>query len=268
MEQYATLAQLVYFGGIACFALAEFFRADHAPTQDFSLRWRTNISLAVIAWGIGRLMAPIGIFVAATYAASLSWGLSRLDPTLSVVTGLLVLDLYKYWEHRLLHEILPLWRLHAAHHSDADIDFTTGFRHHPAEAIVTGLVMPAVVLALGIPVMAVILYVLIGSATSIYTHANVAWPRWLERSLRSIFVTRDLHLVHHSALQVETDRNYGQVLIIWDRLFGTFTAHPRGGLHGMRFGLDFVEPVSSVSLRETLAMPFRVKANTPSATSS
>jgi len=259
METYASSAQLIYFGCIICFALAEFYRPDRRPSQDFLLRWRTHACLGTLTWGLGRIMAPIGIAIAATYAQNLSWGITRLDGGVPVILGLLVLDLYKYWEHRLLHEVRPLWRLHATHHSDVDIDFTTGLRHHPGEVLVNGLVMPAVVLAAGIPLSAVILYSIFASVTSIYTHANVAWPHRLERALRSVFVTRDLHLIHHSADAVETDSNYGQVLIVWDRLFGSFTAEPRGGLHGMTTGLDFIAPADTTSLRHTLAMPFHIK---------
>jgi len=264
METYTSFAQLIYFGCIICFALAEFFRPDRSTTQDFFLRWRTNACLATLAWGIGRLMAPVGIFIAATYAEHLSWGISRLGTGYALTLGFLLLDLYKYGEHRLLHEVRPLWRLHAAHHSDVDIDFTTGLRHHPGEVLFNALMMPAVVLALGVPLAAVILYSLMASATSIYTHANVAWPRRLEKALRGVFVTRDLHLVHHSADAVETDSNYGQVLILWDRLFGTFTAKPEGGLHGMTTGLDFVEAEDSTRLRHTLAMPFHIRPRAPS----
>ena len=142
--------------------------------------------------------------------------------SVAALIGFLALDLAIYVQHVVFHKVPLLWRLHRMHHADLDIDVTTGVRFHPIEILISLAIKIAVILALGIPVVAVILFEVLLNVTSMFNHSNVSMPAWLDRVLRLIVVTPDMHRVHHSILRHETDSNFGFNLPWWDRLFGTY----------------------------------------------
>ncbi len=155
----------------------------------------------------------------------------------SFVAGFLLLDLLHYAVHRCQHAVPFLWRFHALHHSDPDVDVTTSVRHHPVEHLIVSAIYWLAVLALGIPAVVVISHTLAVFAAAAVTHGNIRLPEWLERGLQPVVITLDLHLIHHSLAYEEANSNYGAVLSIWDRLFGTFTPASRARQDALTFGI-------------------------------
>jgi hypothetical protein len=153
------------------------------------------------------------------------------------VVGFLFLDLLAYTVHRTLHVVPRLWQLHTFHHSDQDIDTTTSVRHHPIEAfLMNGCFWSAAVL-LDIPSVVVAVYGLTVFILAVGTHANVRWPAWLEVGLRLVVITPDLHAIHHSIDTIESNKNFGAVFSVWDRLFGTFIRMPTRRIDTLVFGV-------------------------------
>lgn len=205
-------------------------------------RWISNLSFGGLNILIFTAAAPLGVFGAALLAEQNGWGVLRLTaapPWLSLPLGVLALDLVGYVLHRAWHGLPVLWRLHHVHHSDIDIDFTTTVRHHPGEALITGTALFGVVLALGISPESVALQQIATSALDVVSHSNWRMAARLERWLRYVVVTPDMHVVHHSAERRETDSNYAALFSAWDRLFGTYVAAPAGTVSGMTIGLGY-----------------------------
>src|SRR5690606_25342790 len=120
-----------------------------------------------------------------------------------------------------------LWRLHRMHHADLDFDVTTGLRFHPGEILLSMVIKSALIVLLGAPVLAVLMFEIILNATSMFNHGNVRLPANIDRVLRCFLVTPDMHRVHHSWRMEETNSNYGFNFPWWDRLLGTYRAQPR-----------------------------------------
>jgi exosortase len=185
--------------------------------------------------------------------------LSRLElpSAVELLLTFLVLDLWRYWEHRFFHRMPWLWRMHLVHHSDTQIDVTTSERHHPLEVILGTLVMMCLIAGLGLPAAAVGVYLLAATVVALYSHANLRLDPSLDRLLRVVIVTPSQHAVHHSDLQPETDSNYGSVLTVWDRWFGTYVDPQDARIP--RFGLDYFRRPSDAWLLRVLQQPFRFR---------
>jgi len=149
-----------------------------------------------------------------------------------------------------------LWRFHLVHHADCDIDVTTGLRFHPVEMILSMLIKIGVVIVLGAPVLAVIIFEMILNAMAMFNHANVRLPKQFDAGLRLLVITPDVHRVHHSIIRVETNSNYGFNLSIWDRLFGTYRAQPQAGHDKMLIGLEHLQDAPTHRLSFMLRLPF------------
>jgi len=217
------------------------------------VRWTANLSIVVLDVLLVRLLIPLGATGTAIWAEVHGYGVfHRTDWPLAVEAALafLALDLLIYWQHRLFHLIPWGWRLHRMHHSDVEFDATTGVRFHPGEILLSMLIKMIAVLALGAPVVAVILFEIALNATSLFNHANLRLPPALDRALRACVVTPDMHRVHHSVHRHEHDSNYGFNLSWWDRLFGSYTAQPADGHTTMQVGLArFREPADQTITR-------------------
>jgi len=223
-------------------------------------RWPSNLVVLVVDSLLVRLLIPTAAVGAALFAAGHGYGLFNLAGLrLSVASllGFLALDLIIYLQHVVFHKVPVLWRLHRMHHADLDIDATTGVRFHPFEILISLVIKIAVVIALGIPAVAVVLFEVVLNATSMFNHANAAMPLWLDRVLRLIVVTPDMHRVHHSILRQETDSNFGFNLPWWDRLFGTYRPQPAAGHDGMTIGLPIFRDPHELRLDRLLTQPFR-----------
>jgi sterol desaturase/sphingolipid hydroxylase (fatty acid hydroxylase superfamily) len=226
-------------------------------------RWLTNLGISVTGTVLIRLMAmlavPLAAIAAASYAEAHRIGLlNQLDwpEWLKIAVALLVLDLAIWAQHLASHKIPLFWRLHRVHHADRDIDVTTAMRFHPIEIGLSMLWKIAVVMAIGAAPLAVFLFEVILNACAMFNHANIALPSWLERPLRLLVVTPDMHRVHHSVLWREHDSNYGFNLSVWDRLFRTYTAEPEGGHQGMTIGLTPYQSEAPTRFGWSLLLPF------------
>ena len=249
----------VWFGGIALAAALEGVAPRRAPALPLRARWLRHFALALIDPLVARALLPLLEVGAAVAAAQAGTGLfHRVDAPrwIAAAGSLLALDAVRYGQHRLLHRVPWLWRLHRMHHTDVDYDFTTAFRFHPLESLFTASVGVLAVAALGAPVEAVVANEVLFVGASLFAHANVRVPRDLDRLLRFCVVTPDLHRVHHSAEPTETDSNYGSVLPLWDRLLGTYVAQPALGHEGMTVGLPAFREPRHRALRWMLANPF------------
>jgi sterol desaturase/sphingolipid hydroxylase (fatty acid hydroxylase superfamily) len=229
-------------------------------------RWLTNIGISAAGTLLLRLMAmlavPVAAIAAAFYAQAHQIGLLNqvaCPQWVKVVIALLALDLAIWVQHLASHKIPIFWRLHQVHHADRDIDVTTAVRFHPVEIGLSMVWKIAVVVPLGASPLAVFLFEVILNACAMFNHANIALPVWLDRVLRLIVVTPDMHRVHHSVLHREHDSNYGFNLSVWDRLFRTYTAQPKAGHQGMTIGLTPYQSEAPTRFGWSLMLPFRPK---------
>ncbi len=237
-----TLLRLCVFLGVliimACLEVASPRRRQEIPRL---LRWSNNIALVVLDAICLRLLFPMLAVGVALTAETQGWGLFNLIGLplwLAALLAFLVLDFAIYAQHLLFHHVPVLWRLHRMHHADLEIDVTTGLRFHPIEIILSMAIKMVVVLAIGAPAIAVVLFEVVLNATSLFNHANWHLPKPIDRWLRVIVVTPDMHRVHHSTRREETNSNFGFNLPWWDRLFGTYRGQPADGHDGMKIGID------------------------------
>jgi len=275
MESFGHISEGVLrftaFAGIFVFmALLEIMLPKRELGRSRAGRWFTNIAIGGIDSLLVRLMAtffiPIVAVSAALWAEHAGWGLfNRLNwPVwLEALVAIIALDLAIYGQHVASHKIPILWRLHRVHHSDVDFDVTTAIRFHPIEIGLSMLYKVALVLVLGTPAFAVVLFEIILNGCAMFNHANIDLPRVLDRILRLVLVTPDMHRVHHSILRYETDSNYGFNLSIWDRAFRTYRAEPEKGHRNMTIGLPNLQSEAPTGLLWSLAFPFADLAKKP-----
>jgi len=228
------------------------------------MRWTNNIALVVVDTLVLRLTFPIIAVGLAILAEERSWGLFNnieVPFAVSLIASMLVLDFAIYLQHVMFHAVPALWRLHRMHHADLDFDATTGLRFHPIEILISMGIKLAVVAALGPPAVAVLLFEVILNATAMFNHANVDLPRPVDRILRWIVVTPDMHRVHHSIDPRETNSNYGFNLPWWDRMMGTYIAQPAKGHKGMTIGIEQFRTRGDLWLHRMLIQPLRGPAS-------
>ena len=224
------------------------------------LRWPNNLGLVAVNTILLRLVFPTAAVGVALVAERQGVGLLPwlgLPGPVAVVAAVVVLDLAIYLQHVLFHAVPALWRLHRMHHADLDFDVTTGLRFHPVEILLSMLIKLAVIVALGAPAVAVLLFEVLLNATSMFNHANLRLPAWVDRPLRLVLVTPDMHRVHHSVVPRETNSNFGFSLAVWDRVFGTYRDQPAAGHDAMSIGIcQFREP-RELWLDRMLTQPIR-----------
>jgi sterol desaturase/sphingolipid hydroxylase (fatty acid hydroxylase superfamily) len=228
------------------------------------IRWSNNLALDVIDTAILRLSFPILAVGVAVLAEERGWGLFNIIEApfgLAVILSMLLLDLAIYLQHVMFHAVPALWRLHRMHHADLDFDATTGLRFHPIEILISMAIKLALVAALGPPAVAVLLFEIILNATALFNHANINLPRPVDRWLRWIVVTPDMHRVHHSVDPRETNSNYGFNLPWWDRLMGTYVAQPAKGHEGMTISIEQFRTTRDLWVDRMLIQPLRGPAS-------
>ena len=259
--------RLVIFLGV--FALVACWEAV-APRRVSLLgrwqRWPGNLGIVILDTVVVRLLFPIGTVGVALLAQAHGWGvLNVLVPPnwIAVILAVLALDLAIYGQHVAFHFIPPLWRLHRMHHADLEVDVTTGLRFHPGEIVLSVLIKSAVVLALGAPPLAVLIFEVLLNATAMFNHGNVRLAPATDRLLRLAMVTPDMHRVHHSLLRHETDSNFGFNLPWWDRLFRTYRAQPKAGHTDMVIGIDRFRAPDELRLDRMLLQPLRADPADP-----
>lgn len=227
-------------------------------------RWPSNLGVSVLDGFLARLVAPAGAVGFALFVEAHGFGIFHAvawPVLLEVVVSVVVLDFAIYWQHRLFHLVPLLWRLHRMHHADVDVDVTTGARFHPFEILLSLGIKFVVIAALGAPAVSVLLFEVLLNATAMFNHSNVRVPAAVDRVLRWLVVTPDLHRVHHSVLRRETDSNFGFNLPWWDWLFRTYRAQPEAGHDRMTLGLEQFREPKELRLDRMLTQPFRQEEN-------
>ncbi len=227
-------------------------------------RWPSNLGMVVLDSVLVRLLIPTTAVGLAAFAQRHEWGLwhaLQAPVWLALIASLLLLDLTIYLQHVLFHAVPGLWRLHRMHHTDLEFDVTTGARFHPLEILLSLVIKLGVIVALGAPALAVLIFEVVLNATSMFNHGNVRMPLWLDGLLRWLVVTPDMHRVHHSWYPHETNSNFGFNLPWWDRLFGTYRAQPQDGQIGMTIGINQFRNPRELRLDRMLWQPFHGPTN-------
>lgn len=249
-----------FLGVFVLMAAWEILLPRRVLTQPKARRWLNNLGLVVFNTALLRVIFPAAAVGVAEYAQLHQWGLFNqveVHYALAVIASVVILDAAIYLQHVMFHAIPVLWRLHRVHHADLDFDVTTGGRFHPIEILLSMLLKFAVIVLLGPPLAAVVIFEVLLNGLSMFNHSNVRMPLGLDRVLRLGIVTPDMHRVHHSHLPEETNSNFGFNLSVWDRLLGTYRAQPAAGHTGMVIGIDtFRDPERCVKLPGLLLMPF------------
>lgn len=224
------------------------------------VRWTNNLGLVVIDTILVRLTYPIAAVGLALLAEQKGWGLFNIIAVpdwAAILLAIVAMDFAIYLQHVLFHAVPALWRLHRVHHADLGFDVTTGLRFHPIEILLSMAIKMGVVLALGPPAVAVLIFEVVLNATAMFNHSNIRLPGSVDRVLRLFIVTPDMHRVHHSVIRAEADSNYGFNLSWWDRLLGTYTDQPKGGHEGMTIGFEQFRTVRDLWLDRMLLQPLR-----------
>ena len=255
---FAGIHALIFFGSALLLLILETFRRSQREPVKGRERWIVNLSLMLVVSMGGTLIfaaGPLDIAQAQQQAGESGWNLPLVVEILLVF---LLLDFWRYWEHRVFHEVPLLWRVHLVHHSDTFVDVTTAERHHPFEALLTLPLAAILVLALGLPPAGLMLYMIIAGMSALFTHANVRLPDRVDRRLRRVLVTPSVHAIHHGSTPALADSNYGAVFSCWDRMFGTYSDPETTRVD--HFGLEYFHRRSERTLVQTLLQPFLYRA--------
>ncbi|HLQ46693.1 MAG TPA: sterol desaturase family protein [Planctomycetaceae bacterium] len=259
-SQEAAIRFGCFVGTLLAMAVWEFLAPRRPLTQSKPLRWVSNLGLALLNNLVWRLLMPAGAVGLAITVQARGWGLFNafaLPEWFEVAASVVLFDLAIYGQHWAFHRVPWLWRLHLVHHVDLDFDASTGIRFHTVEMLLS-LVWKAVVIALlGAPALAVMIFEILLNATAIFNHSNARLPLWLDRALRLVLVTPDMHRVHHSIANHETNSNYGFCLPWWDFLFRTYDAQPDAGHDGMTIGRPEFRDAQVERFPFMLLLPFR-----------
>jgi len=258
------LRLIVFLGVLVAMALWELAAPRRRREIPRVIRWTNNLGLVVIDTIVLRLSFPILAVGLAVIAQDRGWGLFNVIEApgwVAVLVSIVVLDLAIYLQHVMFHAVPVLWRLHRMHHADLEFDVTTGLRFHPVEILLSMGIKLAVVMALGPPAVAVLIFEVLLNATAMFNHSNIRLPILVDRFLRLIVVTPDMHRVHHSIIPEETNSNFGFNLPWWDRLLGTYKAQPKVGHEEMSIGIEQFRTTRDLWLDRMLVQPVKGPAS-------
>ena len=224
------------------------------------LRWSNNLILVVIDTFVVRLVFPVAAVALAIALQGQGWGLFNvigLPSWVELILCVVLLDFAIYLQHVVFHHVPVLWRLHRMHHADIAIDVTTGLRFHPMEIVLSMAFKLLLVLVLGPPAIAVLIFEVVLNASALFNHSNIRLPKAVDAILRLLIVTPDMHRVHHSSEPHETNSNYGFNVPWWDRLLGTYIAQPKAGHDDMEIGLELFRARRELWVDRMLMQPLR-----------
>lgn len=204
-------------------------------------RWFSNLTITILNTFLVRILFPTGAVGVAFAISRKGWGILSqmvLPGWIGIIVTVAALDFIIYIQHVVFHAFPILWRIHMVHHADLDIDVTTGNRFHPIEILLSMVIKIASVALIGAPPLSVLVFEVLLNATSMFNHSNVNMPKYIDRILRLIIVTPDMHCIHHSVIRHETNSNFGFNIPWWDRMFRTYRSDPAEGHKGMTLGLN------------------------------
>jgi sterol desaturase/sphingolipid hydroxylase (fatty acid hydroxylase superfamily) len=260
LQNAELIMQLILAGGLGLFAWVE-GHGPRVPNQpDKWARWQTNVALYVVGSVLMVLAFDPFNMQAIRLGATLGWGGVAAMPWptwLKLILGVLILDLLQYGLHVLSHYVPWWWRLHKVHHCDTSMDASTALRHHPFELFLNSFILVALSAALGLPVLAILLYAVLQPIHTLFCHSNLGlsptWDRWLRLGL----ITPDMHAIHHSVRMDEGNSNFGMVFPWWDHLFASYLAQPASGHRSMQMGIAELANKPKVDLLALLGLPFK-----------
>jgi sterol desaturase/sphingolipid hydroxylase (fatty acid hydroxylase superfamily) len=244
----------------AILALLELALPRRARQVSRARRWPHNLALFLVDVGVVRILAPGAAIAVAIAGESRGWGLLNVVSVpgwLGAGAAILLLDLVIYFQHVVFHAVPALWRLHRVHHADVEFDLTTGTRFHPIEILISTGIKCAAVAAIGAPAVAVLVFEILLNVIAMFNHANIRIVSGLDRWLRYVVVTPDMHRVHHSMNYNESSSNFGFNSPWWDRLFGTYRDQPAAGHHDMVIGVDAFRSPDELRIESLLSQPWR-----------
>ena len=250
----------IFLGGFALLALIEWYWPRRKAGPNKVKRWLNNLALVVTGTFLVRVLVPTAAIGMAYLVEKNNWGFTNyleMNFWLQCIVTFILLDLIIYLQHLNFHVLPILWRMHRVHHSDNDCDVSTGLRFHPFELLVSIAIKLAAIAILGAPVLAVIMFEILLNFMSMFTHSNIGLNKTFEKYMRWLLVTPDMHRIHHSTRENETNSNFGFNISLWDRMFGTYMAEPRDGQQGMTIGLDNFSGENWQRLPGLLYMPFQ-----------
>ena len=256
------LIRVGFFAGVfALVALWELASPRRVLQLPRAQRWASNLGIVLLNTVIVRLLFPTAAVGMAALGVEKGWGLLNhfaVPFWLAVPLAVVAMDFVIWLQHVIVHAVPALWRLHRVHHADLDYDLTTGARFHPLEIVLSMGIKFATIALLGAPVLAVVVFEVLLSACALFNHGNIRLPDGVDRVLRWFLVTPDMHRVHHSVEDDESNSNFGFNLTWWDRLFGTYREQPRGGQLGMVIGIHgHADPHEVARLPGMLMLPFK-----------
>ncbi|APG61746.1 hypothetical protein LPB140_01640 [Sphingorhabdus lutea] len=246
------------------FAIAERLWPNRRRVMKWQSRWLVHLVFFILNSILGRaLIAVMTVSIAANWAQDNNFGLFNIIALPWWLVGILIFIIMDFWvwfQHLLMHKIPILWRAHIVHHSDRDLDVTSALRFHPLELIFSTLFKSTLVAIFGVPIFWAILFEIWLNIWAMFTHSNIRLPHKFDHLLGALFVTPDMHLIHHHIIIDDQQKNYGFALNLWDKIFGQYRAQPmNNSLHDMKLGLDQHQDKNPAKLRWTLLLPFLVK---------
>jgi sterol desaturase/sphingolipid hydroxylase (fatty acid hydroxylase superfamily) len=259
LDHEALLRLSFFFGILILMTIWEILAPRRRMTASKILRWLSNLGIVLIDTLTIRLILPIQAVGMALFVEAHGWGILNnvlLPPWMRILLGVFGLDFVIYLQHAMFHALPVFWRLHRIHHTDLDFDVTTGVRFHPLEILLSMAIKMAAVVVLGPSAIAVILFEVLLNGTSMFNHGNVRLPKGIDRVLRLLVVTPEMHRVHHSVVIKEHNSNFGFNFPWWDRLTGTYQAQPMRGHEGMTIGLSQFRDPRRLTLPWLLILPF------------
>jgi sterol desaturase/sphingolipid hydroxylase (fatty acid hydroxylase superfamily) len=249
----------VFFGLLFLFGAMEMYVQCSQDSAERRKRWPVNFSLTALNVLVLSVIPLTGVALADMVqdAGIGLFNLVQTNPLVAIASGILIRSFISWATHLAMHKAPLLWRVHRVHHTDTFLDISTTVRFHPMEFLIQLPILLLAVIVFGISPVTLMLYEVFDAGMNVFTHANIRLPRRLERALRRVIVTPDMHRIHHSSYQPETDSNYGATLSIWDHLFGTFRVKPNKALSSMELGLKEVQDRRALSFTWLLLLPFK-----------
>jgi len=257
----------IYIGSIAILGAWESIAPRRESIASIRLRWTNNALFYVLGVWVTRLLVPLSCVSVAYLGEQNGWFVFNtvLDFPVwaQIIVALLAMDLLRWLVHRLFHVSSWLWRFHRVHHTDTEFDISTALRFHPVEMLVQTLANISVILILGLPALAVLVFEASLLAENFFNHGNIRLAPKLEHALRRVVVTPDMHRIHHSTDKSEYDANFAALFSWWDRLFGTYVQNPKQGHETMSLGIDGYGDKKHLNMGWMLMNPFLAPDTAP-----
>ena len=259
LENEAAIRLGFFLGTLLVLAFLERWAPRRVLSTPKPARWLANLGIVAVDTFVVRFLLPVLPAGFALLCRQEGWGLLnhfQVPYGVAVFAGVVLFDFFIYLQHVLFHHLPTLWRLHMVHHADLDFDLTTGIRFHPVEILISMGIKLGLVYLFGPPALSVILFEIILNSAAMFNHSNLRLPMALDRMVRFLIVTPDMHRVHHSVILRERNSNFGFNLSTWDRLLRTYRPQPEKGHEGMAIGLANFRDPADLGLLKLLILPF------------